>query len=176
MKSRIWMFSAAIFLFAALAITVQTSAQKIITIDAQGAGTAPGQGTQANVVSPEGVVTGWYLDANFTYYGFLRTPDGNITTFNAPGAGTGTYQGSGGWGINPAGAIAGDYVDVNCLEHVPSADDPAVTHAVPMRHGSGQHVCNRFDSAMRMPRESGQIVFWNVSVWATHLFDDKRVW
>ena len=89
----------------------------IITIDAPGAGTIPGQGTQANAVNPEGTVIGWYLDANYTWYGFLRTPNGKIFTFSAPGAGTGTYQGTGGWDITPAGEITGDYVDVNCLEH-----------------------------------------------------------
>jgi hypothetical protein len=103
--------------FAALAMTVQASAQKIITINAPGAGWAAGQGTQANGVNGEGVVTGWYLDANNTWYGFLRTPYGEISTFGAPGAGTGTYEGSGGWGIAPTGEITGDYVDVNCLEH-----------------------------------------------------------
>jgi len=90
---------------------------QIIVIDAPGAGTASGQGTSANVVNPAGVVTGWYLDPNNTYYSFLRTPHGKIITFSPPGAGTGTYQGSGGWGINPAGVITGDYVDVSCLEH-----------------------------------------------------------
>jgi hypothetical protein len=91
--------------------------QKIITFDAPGAGTGAGQGTQPNAVNSAGVVTGWYLDDNNVWYGFLRTPDGKIITFSAPGAGTGTYQGSGGWGITPAGDITGDYVDVNCVEH-----------------------------------------------------------
>jgi hypothetical protein len=107
----------AIVAFAALAIEVQASAQKIIKIDAPGAGTAAGQGTQANGVNAEGTVTGFYLDAYSAFHGFLRTPDGRFTTFNAPGSGTGYYQGTGAWGITPSGAIAGDYVDVNCLEH-----------------------------------------------------------
>jgi len=107
----------AMAVFAALTMTVQASAQKIITIDAPGAGTAAGQGTQANGVNPEGVVTGFYLGADLAFHGFRRTPDGKFTTLNAPGAGAGYYQGTGGWGITPAGEIAGDYVDVSCLEH-----------------------------------------------------------
>jgi hypothetical protein len=102
-----------------LGLGLSARAQKptIITIDAPGAGTASGQGTEANAINPAGTVTGWYLDANNTYYSFLRTPNGKLITFSPPGAGSGTYQGSGGWGITPAGEITGDYVDVNCLEH-----------------------------------------------------------
>ena len=103
-----------------LGVGLSGSAQQptIITIDAPGAGTAAGQGTQANAVNPAGAVTGWYLDANYVWYGFLRTPNGRIITFSPPGAGTtGLYQGSGGWGITPAGEITGGYVDVHCLEH-----------------------------------------------------------
>jgi len=68
-----------------LSATADDHKASIITIDAPGAGTAPGQGTQANVVNPEGTVAGWYLDANYTYYSFLRTPNGKIITFSPPG-------------------------------------------------------------------------------------------
>jgi hypothetical protein len=107
-----------LFIFLALAAWPQApTASKIITIDAPGAGASPGQGTQANVVNPEGMVIGWYLDANYTYYGFLRWPNGEVITFSTPGAGAGYYQGTGGWSITPAGEITGDYVDTNCVEH-----------------------------------------------------------
>lgn len=107
----------ALAVFAMLAFAAQASAERIITIDAPGAGTDTGQGTQGNAVNSEGAVAGWYLDADSLWHGFLRTPNGEIIKFNAPGEGLGTYQGSGGWGITPTGEITGDYVDVNCLEH-----------------------------------------------------------
>ena len=116
-KSKSLLLLIAMAVFAALAMTVQASAQKIITIDAPGAGTDAGLGTQANGINPEGTVIGFYLDADSAFHGFRRTPNGKFTKLNVPGAGTGYYQGTGGWGITPSGAIAGDYVDVNCLEH-----------------------------------------------------------
>jgi hypothetical protein len=74
MKSRTWMFSAAMFLFAALAITVQLSAQKsqITTFDVPGAG----QGTFAWNIVQGGWIAGNYIDSSGVYHGFLRDPDG----------------------------------------------------------------------------------------------------
>src|ERR1017187_2203728 len=95
-KSKSLLLLIAMAAFATLAIEVQASAQKIITIDAPGAGTDAGLGTQANGINPEGTVIGFYLDADSAFHGFRRTADGKIT---------------------PSGVIAGDYVDVNCLEH-----------------------------------------------------------
>src|SRR5450755_846798 len=46
--------------------------------------------------------------------------------------------------------------------YISSADYPAVANAVPMRNGSGQHVSDRLDSPVRMPRESCQIVLRNI--------------
>jgi len=90
---------------------------KIITFDAPGAGTGPGQGTQGSFVNSAGTVLGYYFDSNFNYHSFLRTPNGDVITISPPGAGSGAYQGSGGWGMSQASRIAGDYVDVNCVEH-----------------------------------------------------------
>ena len=98
-------------------LSVQASAQKLITIDVPDAGTLAGQGTFATTVNPEGAVTGYYIDSNNTYHAFLRTKQGIISTFNPPGTGTGSYEGSMGWGINPAGAIAGVFWGPNCLYH-----------------------------------------------------------
>ena len=36
-------------------------------------------------MNPEGVIAGYYYDANFAAHGFLRAKDGTITTFD-PGA------------------------------------------------------------------------------------------
>ena len=46
--------------------------------------------------------------------------------------------------------------------HIAGTDDAAVAHAVAMRHGPRQHVSDRLDSPVRMPREAGQIVLRNV--------------
>jgi hypothetical protein len=106
---------------------------RITTIDATGAGTASGQGTQANAVDPEGRVIGWYLDANSTFHGFLRTPNGKFITFEAPGAGSEYYQGTAGWGISQAGVIVGDWVDANCVDHgyLLEPDGKFITFEVP---------------------------------------------
>ena len=48
-------------------------AQTIITFDAPGAGTLPGQGTIASSINPAGEITGWYDDASDVVHGFLRS-------------------------------------------------------------------------------------------------------
>ena len=48
-------------------------AQAIITFDAPGAGTGPGQGTFAAAMDTGGTITGWYLDAGDVFHGFLLT-------------------------------------------------------------------------------------------------------
>src|SRR5215472_943601 len=60
----------------------------IITFDAPGAGTGPGQGTQGLAINQGGVIEGSYVDASNVFHGFLRAVEGTITTFDAPGAGT----------------------------------------------------------------------------------------
>src|SRR4029453_13242438 len=85
----------------------------IITFDAPGAGTGPGQGTIAFAINPAGTISGRYADAGGAIHGFLRTPDGTITTFDVLGAGTGPGQGTFAGNINPSEAIAGRYVDAS---------------------------------------------------------------
>src|SRR5271167_4491216 len=46
--------------------------------------------------------------------------------------------------------------------HIASANHPAVTHAIAVRHGSRKHVGDGLDSTVRMPWESRQIVLWNI--------------
>jgi len=67
----------------------------IITIDAPGAGTGQFQGTGcfaftdcSVLLNNFGAVTGYYLDANNVYHGFVRSPTGKFTSFQAPGADT----------------------------------------------------------------------------------------
>jgi len=101
-------------LFAALAITVQISAQKsqITTFDVPGAGTGDGQGTM-----PVGIVRGdWimgsYIDAKNVTHGFLRAPEGTITKFDVPGGAIVVV-----WGMTPALEVAGSYLDANNVYH-----------------------------------------------------------
>jgi hypothetical protein len=83
-----------------------------ITFDAPGAFNAPGAGTAALSINPAGEITGFYLDANYEWHGFLRAADGTITSFDPPGS-VFTFSGS----INPEGAIVGTYLDANGGPH-----------------------------------------------------------
>ena len=142
MKSRTWMWNIAMCLFAALAITLQLSAQDnpdhqatIITFDAPGAGTngATGQGTLPIKINPSGAIVGFTRDANDVRHGFLRSRDGSFTIFDAPGAGTSPFQGTRAYGLNPAGTIAGYYDDASSVSHgyVRAADGTITTFDAP---------------------------------------------
>jgi len=84
------------------------AAGTFITFDAPAAGTAGGQGTFRASISPAGVITGYYTDANFVSHGFLRASNGAITAFDVPG-GTFTFP----FGINPPKTITGLYAYIN---------------------------------------------------------------
>ena len=112
----------------ALAMAVAVSAQtpRFITFDAPGAGTGAGQGTGcfaytdcSVLINDWGAITGYYLDANNVFHGFLRSPQGKFTTFDSPGADTnpGDFNGTLPNAINDAGAITGIYYDVNNVGH-----------------------------------------------------------
>ena len=79
----------------------------ITNFDAPDAGQGPYPlGTypwSVNILNPSGVITGWYVDANSAYHGFVRAADGTITEFDAPGSDGFTAA----YGINPAGTITG---------------------------------------------------------------------
>src|SRR5438477_523354 len=95
-------------------------APKIITFDAPGSGTGPGQGTFAGNIIPGDAIAGRYVDASDVAHGFLRAPDGTFTTFDAPNAGTGPGEGTfvfTGFCLNPAGAIAGTSLDASDVYH-----------------------------------------------------------
>jgi len=89
----------------------------IITFDAPGSGTGPGQGTITFAINPAGTISGRYADAGTAIHGFVRTRDGAIITFDAPGAGTGPRQGTRPFSINPAGTSAGYYNDASGVFH-----------------------------------------------------------
>src|SRR5580700_7049880 len=90
---------------------------RIIEFDAPGAGTGSGQGTLAIGINAEGETMGYFLDANSTFHGFVRSSEGRVTAFDAPGAGTGAFQGTGPFGLNSEGAITGLYVDADNVAH-----------------------------------------------------------
>src|SRR6516225_5341446 len=66
----------------------------MITFDAPGAGTGPGQGTVCVGINPMGLIAGYYFDVNTVTHGLVRCSDGTIMPFDAPGGGTGPYQGT----------------------------------------------------------------------------------
>jgi hypothetical protein len=81
----------------------------IITIDAPGAGTGPGQGTIPPTINPRGMIAGYYFDANTVTHSFVRDRDGIFIAFDAPGAGHTRYSYQGTWAeaMNSAGVITG---------------------------------------------------------------------
>jgi hypothetical protein len=90
---------------------------KIITFDAPGAGTGNFIGTGcpsdcAVGLNDFGWITGTYIDANFTFHGYLRNPEGKIVTVDPAGS-AGTEANA----INDAGIVTGLYIDANSVFH-----------------------------------------------------------
>jgi hypothetical protein len=104
-----------------LGLVLTASAQKasIITFDAPGADTKPGDnnGTYSSGINASGAITGSYQDTSNALHGFLRSPEGKFTTFEAPGADTGAYNGTSPAAINDLGVITGSYTDANSVSH-----------------------------------------------------------
>jgi hypothetical protein len=125
-KSTKFLLLIPVTLFLVLTMMGQANAQKIITFDAPGAGTGPYQGTGcfaytdcSVLINDEGTITGYFLDANNVFHGFVRSPEGKFTSFDAPGADLtpGDYNGTTPGAINDAGVITGQYYDVNGGTH-----------------------------------------------------------
>jgi hypothetical protein len=55
---------------------------------------------------------GTYIDSNFVYHGYLRTPDGNIVTVDPLGS-VFTWSSS----MNDSAVITGYYLDANSVYH-----------------------------------------------------------
>jgi hypothetical protein len=107
-------------------VAVNANEPRIITFDAPGAGTGAHQGTGcfaytdcSVLINNWGTITGYYLDADNVFHGFVRSPDGKFTSFEAPGADTtaGDFNGTAPNAINDAGAITGVYYDANNEGH-----------------------------------------------------------
>lgn len=100
----------------------RTDNPRIITFDAPGAGTVPGQtplpqGTFPYQVNDRGEIGGNYQDAKNVLHGFLRTREGGYISFDAPGAGTGAFQGTQGFAISSGGTVVGKTIDANFVQH-----------------------------------------------------------
>lgn len=90
---------------------------KFTSFDAPDAGTDSYEGTgcfsDCNVsINDWGAITGVYIDANFVYHGYLRSPKGNIVTVDPVGS-TFTFP----VGINDLGWTTGYYIDANGVYH-----------------------------------------------------------
>ena len=90
---------------------------KFTTFDAPGAGTGSYQGTGCSSDCPtslndSGAIMGTYIDSNFVYHGYLRTPDGKIVTIDPSGS-VFTLSSD----MNNLGAITGYYLDANNVYH-----------------------------------------------------------
>ena len=94
---------------------------RFLTFEAPGADTTSGSfnGTTPESLNDVGAVTGYYVDVNFIYHGFVRDPFGHFATIDAPGAGTtpGSFTGTLAVSNNDAGEIAGEYQDANSVYH-----------------------------------------------------------
>jgi hypothetical protein len=106
-----------------LLLTSEGRAQeaRIITFDAPGADTTPGDynGTYPSAINAWGVITGAYQSADTVLHGFIRTPTGKFIIFQAPGADTtpGSYNGTYPNSINDLGAVTGAFWDVTGSSH-----------------------------------------------------------
>ena len=84
-------------------------------IDAPGAGTTAGMGTEVLAVNARGDVVGVFKDSNNMFHGFLRTAAGTFTTLDAPDVGSSnTFPTA----INSSGTVAGSFADASSVGHV----------------------------------------------------------
>lgn len=103
---------------------LRTSDGTFTTFSVPGAGTGtqgfPYQGTWTayfSGLSPDGTITGFYLDASNVWHSYERAPSGTILRFNAPGAGTGAYEGTSAYGLDSARTASGFYADAGNANH-----------------------------------------------------------
>ena len=104
----------------------------ITSIDAPGAGTTSGYGTEVIAINPAGVMAGFYVGSDNVVHAYVRTPNGWFTTFDGPGvplsvptdpfSPPGTWINTGAPGtyalsIDARGAVTGYYVDANNVAH-----------------------------------------------------------
>jgi uncharacterized membrane protein len=158
-----------------LGMTLSARAQqpRIITFDAPGADTTPGDfnGTYPSSINIWGVIAGSYQSADTVFHGFLRHPGGEFTTFQAPGADTtaGSYNGTSPSSINDLGAITGSYWDANGFSHgfLRSPDGEFTTFDVPGAGGYGT-------TPIALNLEGAVVGFYTDSNYSFHAFLRNR--
>jgi len=100
---------------------LRTPGGDFVSFDAPGAGLGDNldEGTVAVAINDFGVIAGQFEDANITFHGFIRYPDGFFVTFEAPGAGAVPGQGQGtlAYSLNLEGTTAGVYIDASGVQH-----------------------------------------------------------
>jgi hypothetical protein len=164
-------------------VTAANSTPHFITFDAPGAGRGSGQGTGcfaytdcSVLINNYGAITGYYLDANNAFHGFVRSPQGNFANFEAPGSDTNPndFNGTLPNAINDAGAIAGVYYDLNSVAHgflrgpegrMTTFDPPGSTATIPIASNLESDIVgyyldenNLFGGFLR--RREGTFVTW----------------
>ena len=116
-------------------VSYETPTAPFTTLDAPGAGNSSYEGTGCPSDCPTslndfGEVTGDYIDTNYVFHGYLRSPNGTITTVDPAGT---IFTWSS--GIDDLGQVTGYYADVNDVYHgfvavpcsqVCSRDDAAI--------------------------------------------------
>jgi len=120
----------------------QGSHNKVVTFRVPGAGNSANQGTYVNRIVDSGAVTGWYIDSNNAWHGFIRTPDGVITKVNVPNAQYTVPQ-----SMNWEGVATGNYVDSSNVYHgfLRAPDGTFTNIDVPIAgkgQGQGTIACN----------------------------------
>jgi hypothetical protein len=96
---------------------VRTPDGEFTTFEVPGAGTGSFQGTWVNFqegLNGQGAATGWYIDENNNYHGYMRTAAGKFATFDGPGEGV---QFTIALSTDSQGATAGVYLDASNLYH-----------------------------------------------------------
>lgn len=91
-----------------------------VVFEAPGGGTGSGQGTfpgAASSITPGGLSTGYLLDTNYVWHGWVRDGNGAMTTFEAPGAGTAPGQGTFAWSIGQGGIITAEVISADGVTH-----------------------------------------------------------
>ncbi|MGA8872043.1 MAG: hypothetical protein WB460_12935 [Candidatus Acidiferrales bacterium] len=101
---------------------LRDSAGTITTIDAPGARTQQGLGTEGLGINASGTIVGAWVDQGGVEHSFVRISDGTVTTFNPPGA-----FGSGAGAIDDTGKVAGGYIDGNGAHGFTRASDGTFT-------------------------------------------------
>jgi len=105
-----------------LSLTASAQEQHIITFDAPGAGTTSSTsascvngfltscyGTTPMANNNAGEIVGIYITNDGVYYGFLRSPRGQVTKLSEPNADTtpGDFNGTYPMSLNSSGAVTG---------------------------------------------------------------------